>query len=140
MGQAGADRDLVHVDVGRVQEIALLGDGEHGERVGPGLGGDGRALERIERDVDFGTAALGRSDLFADEQHRRFVALAFADDHGAVHRQLVQGGAHRLDRGGVGGFLVAAADQRRGRDCRRFGDPHHFENKDTVEDRAGDDH
>ena len=52
LGIAGADRELVHIDVGRVEQAALLGDGEHGERVGAGLGGDRRAFERIERDVD----------------------------------------------------------------------------------------
>ena len=56
--QAAADRDLVHVDVGRVEETAGIGHGHHGERVGAALGGDRRAFERIERDVDL--AARGR--------------------------------------------------------------------------------
>ena len=51
-GIAGADGELVHIDVGRVEQAALLGDGEHGERVGAGLGGDRRAFERVEGDVD----------------------------------------------------------------------------------------
>ena len=57
-GIAGADRDLVHIDVGRVEQPALLGDREHRERVGPGLGADRRAFERIERDVDLRAGAL----------------------------------------------------------------------------------
>ena len=88
----------------------------------------------------FGPLPWRRADLFADVEHRRLVALALADDHGAVHRQLVERGAHRLDRGGVGGFLVAAPDQLRGGDRRRLGDPHHFEDEDAVEDRGGEDH
>ena len=139
-GIARADRDLVHVDVGRIEQAALLGDGQHRERVGAGLGGDRRAFERVERDVDARAAALRRADLFADEQHRRLVALAFADDDGAVHRQLVERRAHRLDRGGVGGLLVAAADQVRRGDRRRFGDPDHFEHEHAVEDGGGSNH
>jgi hypothetical protein len=57
-GIAGADRELVHVDVGRVEQAAFLGAGEHGERVGAGLGGDGGAFQRIERDVDLRAGAL----------------------------------------------------------------------------------
>ena len=51
---AGADGDLVHVHVGRVQQAAALRHGEHGERVRHRLGADGRALERIDGDVDLG--------------------------------------------------------------------------------------
>ena len=133
-GVTRPDRDLVHVDVGGVEQPALLGNRQHRERVGAGLGGDRRSFERVERDVDPGAGALRAADLFADIEHRRFVALALADDHGAVHRQFVERGAHRLDRGGVGGFLVAAPDQLRRGDCRRLGDPHHFHHEDAVED------
>src|SRR3546814_8910953 len=34
-GIARPDGKLVHIDVGRIEEAALLGDGEDGERVGP---------------------------------------------------------------------------------------------------------
>ena len=43
-GIARADRQLLHVDVGRVEQAAALGDRQHRERVRPGLGGDRRAL------------------------------------------------------------------------------------------------
>ena len=80
-GIAGADGDLVHVHIGRVQQAAPLGDREHGERVRHGLGADRRAFERIDGDVDF--RAFAGADLLADVEHRRFVHLAFADDDGA---------------------------------------------------------
>ena len=110
-GIAWADRQLVHIDVGRVEQVAFLGHGQHGERIGSGLGGDRGAFQRIERDVDLGAGALGRADLFADIEHRRFVALALADHYGSVHRQLVERGAHRFDRSMVGSLLIAAPDQ-----------------------------
>ena len=135
-GIARADRELLHVDVGRVEQAAALRDREDRKRVRAGLGGDRRALERVERDVDRRSAILRRADALADVEHRRLVALALADDHGAVHRQLVERGAHRLDGGSVGGLLVAAADQPRGGDRRGFGDSHHLEDEDAVEDVA----
>src|SRR5215470_3585393 len=46
--------DLVHVHVGRVEQSAALGDGEHGQRVGHRLGADGGALQRIDGNVDLG--------------------------------------------------------------------------------------
>ena len=45
-----------------------------------------------------GPALQALPDLLADEQHRRLVALALADDDRAVHLDLVHRGAHRLGR------------------------------------------
>src|SRR5690606_16195341 len=92
----GAYRDLVHIDVRRVEEAAFLGNGEHRERVGPRLGGDGGAFQRIERDVDLGAFALRGANLLADEEHRGLVTLTLADDDSTVHVQRVERGAHRL--------------------------------------------
>ncbi len=74
---ARADRDLLHIDVGRVQQRAALGHGHDGDGAGHVLGAERGALERIDGDVDLG--ALLVADLLADEQHRRLVALALAD-------------------------------------------------------------
>ena len=43
------------------------------------------------------------ADLLADEQHRRLVALALADDDRAGHLDVVERPAHRLGRRPVGG-------------------------------------
>src|SRR5690606_28091992 len=59
---------------------------------------------------------------FADIEHRRFVALAFADDDAALHRHGVERRAHGVDGGLVGGLLIAPAGQLGGRD--RGGDRH----------------
>ncbi len=134
---AGTHRELVHIDVGCVEQPALFGDGEDGERVGARLGGDCRAFERVERNVDRGRIVAAAADLFADEQHRRFVALAFANNDGAADRQFVERGAHRFDGGGIGGLFVAAPDQRRGRDRCSFGNADHFEDENAVEQLAG---
>ena len=128
---ARPDGDLRHVDVGRVEQAALLGDGDHRQRVGQVLGGDRRAFERVERDVDLGPG-LG-PDLLADIEHRRLVALALADHHLAVDRQHVQFAPHRVDGSLVGRPLVAAAAEPRRRDRGALGHAGELERQDTVE-------
>ena len=73
----------------------------------------------------------------ADEQHRRLVALALADDDGAVERQLVQRVAHGGNGSGVGCLFVAPADHARSADRCIFRHTDHFEHEDPVEDMAG---
>ena len=132
---AGADGDLVHVDVGRVEERAAFRHRHHGDGARHVLGAQRRALQRIERDVDLRAAA--GADLLADEQHRRLVALALADDDGAVDRQIVQFAAHGVDRCLVGRLLVAAAAQPRRRHRSALGDPCHLQRESAVEHGAG---
>ena len=110
-GIARAACQLVHVDVRCVEQATFFGNGQDGERVRAVLGGDGGAFERIERDVDLRTLARRSADLLADVEHRRLVALTLADDHGAVHVKLVEGGTHGFDCGCVGGLFVAPADK-----------------------------
>ena len=108
VGIARPDRDLVHVAVRRVQQRRRArqwrqnGDGEFGRF----FAAHGRAFQRVERDVDL-RPVLG-ADLLADVEHRRLVALALADDDGAVDRQAVQFAPHGVDGGLVGRLLVAA--------------------------------
>ncbi len=65
IGQPAADRDLVHIDVGGVEEMPGIGHRDHGERVGAALGGDRGAFERVEGDID--RRAVAGADLFADD-------------------------------------------------------------------------
>ena len=62
---ARANGQLVHVDVGRIEQAAFLGDCQHRERVGRRVGGQGRSFEGIERDRDLRPLVLRRADLFA---------------------------------------------------------------------------
>ena len=75
-----ADRDLVHVRVGRVQELAVLGHRDDRERVVEAVGAQVRPLQRIDGDVDLGRVGVAVAHLLADVEHRRLVALTFADD------------------------------------------------------------
>ena len=86
--------------------------------------------ERIDRDVAPSGPAV--ADLLADEEHRRLVALALADDDRAVDRQAVQLAAHRVDGGLVGRLLVAVAAQARGGDGGALGDADEFQSRDSA--------
>ena len=132
---ARADGDLVHVDVGRVEEAALLGDGDHGERVRAGSWRRWSCLRADRaRCRPSGPSPVPTSSPMIE--HRRLVALALADHHRAVDRQPVELAPHGVDRGLVGGLLVAAAAQPRRRDRRALGDAHEFQRQDAVERRA----
>ena len=98
-----ADHDLLHVAVGSVQQAALLRRGQHGDGARRAGGAKVGAFQRIDGDVDRGIARRRRClpDLLADVEHGRFVALAFADDDGAVHGHGIHHAAH-----GLGGHLV----------------------------------
>ena len=89
------------------------------------------AFQRIDGDVDLRSVLA--ADLLADEQHRRFVALALADHHGAVDRQLVQFAPHGVDRRLVGGLFVAAAAQPRRRNRGALRHAHDLERQDALE-------
>ena len=80
-----ANRNLVHVHIGCIEKIALFGNGQYSQCVWSGLCRNRCALKRIERDVDAWASADGGADFFANKQHGRFVAFAFAYDNRAIH-------------------------------------------------------
>ena len=128
---SAAARDLLHVDAGaRVEHAAALGQRDHRERARHAPRGQPRALQRVDRDVDLGRAAV--ADLLAVVEHRRLVLLALADHDDAVHRHGVQREAHRVDGGLVGRLLVAAADPARGGQRGGLGDAHQLEREVAV--------
>src|SRR6266404_5698754 len=93
--------NFFHVQIGSVQQSALLTRGQNGDGAGGPSSAKISALERIYGDVDFREQSFGRvgsqANLFADVKHGSFVAFAFADDDGAVHLHGVHRFAHGLD-------------------------------------------
>ena len=83
----------------------------------------------VDGDVHGGPAG---ADFLADEEHRRFVHLAFADHHGAVDIHRVEGLTHRFHRRAVGVVLLAEPDPAGRGERGRFGDPHQFEGEVAV--------
>ena len=72
------------------------------------------------------------AEALAVEEHRRFVLLAFADDDEPVHLDPAEHRAHRVDRGAVGGLLVATSHPARGCERRRLGDTDEFHGEVAV--------
>ncbi len=132
LGIAGADRDLVHVDIGRMQHLAAFGQRNHRQRIGQVLGADGRAFQRVQRDIDR-RAVLG-ADLLADIEHRRLVALALADHHAPVDGQVVELGAHGVHCSLVGGLFIAMAAQAGGGNRGALGHARQLDGQDAVDD------
>ena len=131
-----AGRDLLHVDRGaREEHRAALGDGDHGDRVRLPERRQARPLERVDGDVDLGAFALPH--LLAVVEHRRLVLLPLADHDDAVHDDGVEHRAHRVDRGLVGGQLVAAADPAAGAHGGGLGDADELEREVAIRPAGG---
>ena len=99
------DDNFFHVEIGRVQQAAMFAGGKHDDGAGFARRAKIGTFERVHGDVHFGVLAAfvahGRAHFFADEEHGRFVALAFADDDGAVHAHAIHFPAHGFDGGSV---------------------------------------
>ena len=132
VGIARADGDLVHVDVGSGQQRAGLGHGHDGDGARHVLGAERRAFQRIDRDIDLRAVLVAH--LLADEEHGRFVALALADHHRAVDRELVQLAAHGIHGSLVGGLLVAAPAKPGGSDGGALGDADELQGQDALDE------
>ena len=114
-----------------MQESALLGRRKHGNRVCGTGRAEIRSFERIDGDVDLvethgfragDVLRVHHADFFADVEHRRFVALALADDDRPADVQRVERLAHGVDRRLIRALFVAAAHQARRSHRRRLGE------------------
>ena len=136
VGDLGAGDELVHVeDRARVVHGAAVAHRHDGDGVGHALGREGRAVDRVDRDVDLGAGAV--ADLLAVEEHRGVVLLALADDDRAAHLDGGDEGAHRLDGGAVGPVLVTPADPAATGHRGGLGDPDELEREVAVGDVRG---
>ena len=116
-----AHGDLVHVEHRRrIEHRAALTDCDHGDRVGPALGHQRRAVDGVDSDVTVGAVAV--TDLLAVVEHRGLVLLALADDHHTTHRHRGEQFAHGVDRGLVATVLVATPNPTSGGQGRGLGD------------------
>ena len=130
-----APGDLLHIDArARVEHRPALRERDHRERRGHPARGQRRSLERVDGDVDLGRAAV--ADPLAVVEHRGLVLLALADHDRAVHRHRVEQQPHRVDRGTVGGLLLAASDPARRGERRRLRDPNQLEREVAIRLRA----
>jgi len=104
-----ADGKFLHIRIGRVQQSTAFGKRHDRDRVGQAVRNEVCSFDRIDRDIHGKTAA---AEFLTDEEHRRFVALAFTDHDAPIDLHLIEPIAHRLNGGAVGNIAFAAAIQR----------------------------
>ena len=92
------------------------------------------ALERIDGDIHLRPGSS--ADLLANEQHRCFVHLAFADHDRALNRKPAQFLAHRIDSRLIRHLFRAASAQSRCGHCGPFRYPHDFERQRAPKTRV----
>ena len=99
-----------------MEQPALLRRREHGNRTRRTGRTEVRAFKRVNRDVDLRSTQpappvhdIRETDFLADEEHRRFVALAFADDDCPVDGDRIELAAHCHHRRLVGLMAVSLA-------------------------------
>ena len=114
-----------HVDVGRGEQRPVFCQSHHRDGAGHVLGAESRPLQRIDGDVHLRPGP--GAELLADIEHRRLVALAFADDHRAVDRQEVELAPHGVDGGLVGLLLASLAAKPGSGDGGALGHARQFE-------------
>ena len=109
----------------------MIARGQHDDGVRLARRAKVGALERIDGDIHRRVLcgfyrATASADFFADEEHRRFVALAFADHDGAVHADRIHLGAHRFDGRLIGPVAVAQSHGAGRSDGRPLHDAQEF--------------
>src|SRR5581483_4855270 len=134
VGGVGTDDQLLHVGAVRLEHGVAIGQGDGGDAAGQAPGHQAGAVDGVDGDVDLRLVAV--ADVLADVQHRRLVLLALADDDDAVHVDVAEAAAHRVDRGAVGLLLVVAAHETGGRHGGALGDAHQLEGQVAVDGGA----
>ena len=125
-------RQLLHVEVGGVEEATAVGGGEYGHRATLAVSAQVGALAGIHGEVH--TRARAAAHLFTDVKHRGLVALPLADHDAALHGDLAHALAHRLDRGGIGLVFQAHAGEAGGGDGGLFDDLENFLDERAIHD------
>ena len=121
---AGADADLFHVHVRRMEEAAFRRNGQHCDGAVLPFGDEVRPFHRVYGDIHFFAAC---AYVLADIEHRRFVHLPFADDDGAGNGRERELGMHPVYGELVRSFLIAPAHETAAADRRLFCDAHKFQ-------------
>ena len=117
-----------------MQQPTRLGDGHDSARIWAALCHRVRALQRIDGNVQL--RSLAPSDALADEEHRRFIALAFSDDDHSVEARVLHGLPHSFDRCLIGLVVVAVAHPVCRGDRRGLRYPYQLEARRAIDGNA----
>ena len=128
---ARTNRNLFHVNIWRVEQIAFFGDGNNSQRIRQVLGADRRAFQRIESDIN--VRPLFGADFFADIKHRRFIAFAFTDHDRASNRKAIQFLTHGINGSLISSHFIATSTKACCSHCRAFGHTNEFQCENAIQ-------
>ena len=125
------DDELLHVENrAGIEHRTALGYRDDGDSVGHPFCCESCAVDWVDRDIDFCTAAI--SDALPVEQHWCSVLLALTDDDDPVHRDAADQCSHRVHCGTIGAVLVSTANPTGRGHGGGFGDPDELEGQVAI--------
>src|ERR1700752_1625277 len=120
--------NLVHVDIGCIQQTTPFGGSQNCNRVVGAKRAEVRALERIDGYINLRTRfsnlltnTKAAAYFFANVEHRRFVTFAFANHHAPAHGHSVHYFPHCFDSYVIRKLSITLTHGSGGSYCRGFG-------------------
>lgn len=121
---------LLHVEVGGVEQTTAIGSGENSHRAALVEGAKVGAFARVDSEIH--ARASAGADLFSDVEHRGFITFAFANHDAALHLDLIHALAHGIDGQCIRFILQAFAGERGGSDGGLLDDLENFLNEGLI--------
>ena len=121
---------LLHVEVGSVEQAASLRSCQHSHRAALAVGTEIGALAGINREIH--SRAGSTANFLADVKHRSFVTLTLTDHDSALHIDLAHALAHGLDSSRVSFILETFTGELSGCDGGLLDDLEDFLNERAI--------
>ena len=121
---------LLHVEVGSVEQTTGLGGSKHSHRAALAVGTEIGSLTGINSEINSGAGTT--ANFLTDVEHRSFVPLTFTDHDAALHIDLAHALAHGLDGSGVCFILETFTGELSGCDGGLLDDLEYFLNERAI--------
>ena len=125
---------LLHVEVGRVEQTTGLRSGQNSHRTALAVGAEVGALTRVDSKVNAGACAAAH--FLADVKHGGLIPLTFTDHDATTHVDLAHALAHGLNGRRIGFVFEATAGEFRGGDGGLLDDLENFLDERAVQSEA----
>ena len=106
--------------------------GHYSNRTGHIFGAQSCAFQRINRNINLGASA--RANLFTNEQHGGFIALALANHNRAINGQTIEFSAHRINSRLISRLFIPTSAQTGCRHSRTLSHTHQFKGENAFND------
>ena len=125
---------LLHVEVGSVEQTTPVGSGQNGHGSTLIVGTEVGAFAGINSEVNAGAGAT--ADFLTDVEHGSFVALSLTDHDAALHLDLAHALTHGLHSSSVSFVLLPETGEFSGRDGRLLNDFENFLDESAIHGNA----